>query len=65
MNKFLEKFIAFLCLLPILAILAIGLVWIDGPGAADFFARHPVFKWIYYITHFFWGDGLFYIHLEA
>ena len=65
LDKIIEKIIIAIFSIPVIALAVIGLIWIDGPGAPEFFAQNPVFKWVYYITHFFWGEGLFLIHIGA
>ena len=65
MNKFFVKLLTFAFALPFIALCIISLICIEGPGALEFFSQHPVFKWLYVITHFFSNDGFFLIHIGA
>lgn len=65
MSRFFEKILIALFSLVFIALVIISLICIEGPGAPGFFARHPFFKWLYFITHLFSNDGFFLISIGA
>ena len=63
---FLRNLVYAILISPVLFLFALNCVDICGPGAPDFFNRHPVFKCFYVVSHIIpvFGDGIFTWHIK-